>query len=460
MLRPADSPALQHRNFRLLWTGQCFSLVGTWMQNAAVLWHVSLLAPQGEKALALGIVGLARVIPIVLFALVGGVLADAFDRRRLMIATQCAMAVFAAALALYSFQGGSQLGPIYVLTALTAAASSFDTPARSSLVPMLLPRAHLSNAISLNTTLFQLAAVIGPSIAGVALVWLDIGWLYAINTLSFLPVIWSLCAMRDLPVRDAAARPAPNWSAAVEGVRFVLKAPLIRASMLLDFNAAFFSSATALLPIFATDVLHVGPAGFGWLYAAPSLGAVLASVWMVKVEQRIERRGLVFLWAIAGYGAATVAFGLSTDFGLTIAALCVLGAADTVNMVLRNVIRQLHTPDELRGRMTAVNVIFAQGGPQLGEFEAGVVAQAFGPAASVVSGGLACLAVTAWIAWRTPLLRRYGQPAELIPASHGRPFVLLAHSTRAPALERTVILDPPPRAGTPARSTSPAPPHS
>ena len=414
LLRAEDSPALKHRNFRLLWSGQCFSLVGTWMQNTAVLWHVSLIAPAEDKALALGIVGLARVIPIVLLALVGGVLADAIDRRKLMIVTQAAMALCATGLALYSFGGGHQLAPIYLLTALTAAASSIDTPARSSLVPMLVPREHLSNAISLNTTLFQLACVIGPSVAGVSLVWLDVSWLYAINALSFLPVIASLVAMRDLPLRDAKARPPATWAAAVEGVRFVLRAPLIRSSMLLDFNAAFFSSATALMPIFATDVLQVGPAGFGWLYAAPSLGAVLASCWMVKTEQRMRRRGLIFLWAIAGYGAATVVFGLSTSLPLTLAALVLLGAADAVNMVLRNVIRQLHTPDEIRGRMTAVNVIFAQGGPQLGEFEAGVVAQAFGPAASVVSGGLACLAVTAWVAWKTPILRRYGTHEEAL----------------------------------------------
>ncbi len=408
MPRAANYPALLHRNFRLLWSGQCVSLIGTLMQNAAVLWQVAILAPQGSKALALGMVGLARVVPIFVLALLGGVLADAFDRRKLMLATQAAMALIAVALAVWSLSGGHTLWPIYVFTGLTAAAAAIDSPARSALVPTLVPREHISSAVSLNTTLFQLASIVGPTAAGLALVFLDVGWVYAINAISFLPVIYALAAMRDVPVRKASDRPPVSLRAAADGVRFVFKTPLIRASMLLDFNAAFFSSATALMPLFATEVLHVGPTGFGWLYAAPSVGAVLASAWIVKHEAHLQRRGLVFLWAIAAYGAATVAFGLSTSFFLTLLALAIVGAADMINMVVRNVIRQLHTPDTLRGRMTAVNVVFAQGGPQLGELEAGLVAQAFGPVASVVSGGLACLAVTGWIAYKTPILRRYG----------------------------------------------------
>jgi MFS family permease len=411
MPRLADYPALRHRNFRLLWSGQCVSLVGTLMQNAAVLWQVALLAPAGNKAMALGFVGLARVVPILILALLGGVLADAFDRRKLMIATQSAMALTAVALAVWSLGGGHSLMPIYVLTAISAAAASIDAPARSSLVPMLVPRELVSNAVSLNTMLFQLASIIGPTAAGLSLVWLDVGWVYAINAVSFVPVLIALSVMRDVPQRQSSDRPRVSWQSAVDGVRFVFRTPLIRACMLLDFNAAFFSSAMALMPLFATDVLHVGPTGFGWLYAAPSIGAVAASAWLVKAESHMQRRGLVFLWAIAAYGAATVAFGLSTSFVVTLIALCIVGAADMVNMVVRNVIRQLHTPDVLRGRMTAVNVVFAQGGPQLGELEAGLVAQAAGPAASVVSGGIACLVVTAWIAWKTPIMRRYGASA-------------------------------------------------
>ena len=177
--------------------------------------------------------------------------------------------------------------------------------------------------------------------------------------------------------------------------------------MVLDFFANFFASAMALLPIFAQDILRVGAQGYGWLYAAPSVGAVVASLLMVRLTDRIERRGRVLLWAVVVYGLATVVFGVSRSFWLTFLCLALTGAADTVSMVLRNIIRQLTTPDHLRGRMTSVNMIFFMGGPQLGELEAGAVANWLGAPFSVVSGGIGCLLATAWIAAQTPALRRY-----------------------------------------------------
>jgi MFS family permease len=177
--------------------------------------------------------------------------------------------------------------------------------------------------------------------------------------------------------------------------------------MLLDFFATFFSSATALMPIFAQDILKVGAKGYGWLYAAPSLGALLTSIFMVRIVDHINRRGPVLLWAVAGYGLATVLFGISNWFWLTFTALVLTGVTDTVSMVLRNIIRQLETPDNLRGRMTGVNMIFFMGGPQLGEMEAGLVANWLGAPFSVISGGVGCLIAAAWIALVTPDLARY-----------------------------------------------------
>jgi MFS family permease len=213
--------------------------------------------------------------------------------------------------------------------------------------------------------------------------------------------------MRDVPVRNADDSVSFSVRAVREGFGFVFSSPIIRASMLLDFFATFFSSATALLPIFAQDILRVGARGYGWLYAAPSVGAVLMSVVMVRIIERIEHRGIVLLWAVCAYGAATIVFGLSHSFLVAFLCLAVTGAADTVSMVLRNVIRQLGTPDHLRGRMTGINMVFFQGGPQLGELEAGAVAQWIGPRGSVVTGGIGCLIATAWIAARTPALRNY-----------------------------------------------------
>jgi MFS family permease len=213
--------------------------------------------------------------------------------------------------------------------------------------------------------------------------------------------------MTHVPEPAREQRPEVSWAAAREGLEFVFRTPLIRSTMLLDFFATFFASAMALLPMVATDLLHVGAEGYGWLSAAPSVGAAIAGVIMAPIAGRIRRRGAVLLWAVALYGVATIAFGLTRDFAVAFACLAMTGAADNVSMVIRNIIRQLATPDHIRGRMTSVNMIFFMGGPQLGELEAGLVAQSFGVVASVVTGGVGCVAAVAWIAARTPALRRY-----------------------------------------------------
>jgi len=409
---PSPFAALRHRNFRLLWIGQMVSVSGSMMQSAAILWHVALVAPPGQKAIALGLVGLVRVLPIVGFSLVSGVVADAFDRRRVMLLTQSAMALLAGLLAWLTLRGLQTPWPIYVVAALSSAAGAFDGPARHALIPNLVPRAHLANAISLNTIMFQAAAVAGPSAAGLVVATGGVAVAYLCNAASFLFVIVALLMMRDVKGRGGApaGEGVPgslSLGAAMEGLRFVFSQPLIRSSMLLDFFATFFSSATALLPIFAQDILGVGAHGYGWLYAAPSIGALLASAAMVRLVDRIDRRGDVLLWAVAGYGLATVAFGASHSFWLMFACLALTGLTDTVSMVFRNVIRQLETPDHLRGRMTGINMVFFMGGPQLGELEAGLVANWWGAPFSVISGGAGCLLATAWVAGRTPALRGY-----------------------------------------------------
>lgn len=406
--------ALQHRNFRLLWFGQLISFSGSMMQNAAILWQVSLLVPEDQKAIALGLVGVVRVVPIIIFSMISGVVADALDRRKLMLITQTGMTVVAVLLAAITFSGLRTVWPIYLLAALGAAFGSFDGPARQSLVPNLVPREHLPNAISLNTIMFQVASVTGPALGGLLIGGLGVGWAYAFNAVSFLFVIAALILMRDLPQRPAGEKSEISLRAAGEGLRYVFTAPLIRSSMFLDFFATFFASATALLPIFAQDILKVGAQGYGLLSAAPSVGALLTSLVMVRAIERMDRRGWIMLWAVFSYGLATVVFGFSRNFWLTFACLAITGAADTVSMVIRNVIRQLTTPDHLRGRMTSVNMIFFMGGPQLGELEAGVIAQAFGPVVSVVTGGIGCLLASAWVAWQTPELRAYRRDAPML----------------------------------------------
>jgi len=402
--------ALRHRNFRLIWIGLLVSFSGSMMQNAALLWHVSLLVSPLRKGLALGLVGLVRVVPVIVFSLVSGVVADVWDRRRLMLFTQTAAALTSIALAALAFRGLAAVWPLYALAALGSAVGAFDLPARNALVPSLVPREHLPNAISLNTIMFQTASVAGPAAGGVLIATTSVGWVYLANAISFGFVIAALLMMRDLPPREPGTAASSNdisMQAALEGLRFVFRSPLIRSTMLLDFFATFFSSATALLPMFAQDILKVGAEGYGWLYAAPAAGALVMSAAMVALTDRIRRRGAVLLWAVAGYGLATAVFGLSRSFWLTFFCLAMTGATDTVSMIIRNIVRQLETPDRLRGRMTGVNMVFFMGGPQLGELEAGAVANWFGAPFSVISGGIGCLIATAWVAAATPTLRHY-----------------------------------------------------
>jgi MFS family permease len=273
-----------------------------------------------------------------------------------------------------------------------------------------VPREHLPNAISLNTIMFQTASVVGPSLGGLLIAAAGVGWVYVANAISFGFVIVALLMMRDVPDREPAApgaRDDVSWHAALEGLRFVFSSPLIRSTMLLDFFATFFSSATALLPIYAQDILRVGARGYGWLYAAPAAGAIVTSAVMVRAVDAIHWRGRWLGGAVMMYGLATVAFGSSRLFWLSFVALALTGATDTVSMVFRNVIRQMETPDHLRGRMMGVNMVFFMGGPQLGELEAGLVANWLGAVISVVSGGAGCMIATAWILATTPSLLAY-----------------------------------------------------
>ncbi|MDW8327972.1 MAG: MFS transporter, partial [Anaerolineales bacterium] len=409
--------ALSHRNFRLLWFGLLISMSGSLMRNAAILWHVSLLVPEDRKALALGVVGLVRVLPIIVFSFISGVVADAGDRRKVMLVTNSAMLAVSATLAALTLAGLDSLWAVYALAALGAAIGSFDGPARQALFPALVPREHLPNAISLNSLMFQTASVLGPMLGGLIIAAAGVAWAYVFDVCSFLFLLASLLLMRDVPQRPASERSEISLRAGWEGLKWVFGQPLIRSSMLLDFFATFFASATALLPIFAQDILRVGAQGYGLLVSAPALGAMLTSIAMVPLVERIEQRGRVLFAAVGVYGLATIVFGFSTSFWLTFACLFISGAADMVSTVLRNIIRQLHTPDGLRGRMTSVNMMFFLGGPQLGELEAGLVAQAFGPVVSVVSGGVGCLLATAWIAWHTPQLMAYRREQATLAAT-------------------------------------------
>ena len=396
--------ALRNRDFRLLWSGQLISQMGSTMQTLTINWHISVLT--NYDPLALGLVGLSRFLPIVFFSLIGGAVADARDRRRLMLLTQSAMAIFAAILGYLTDRGLSLVWPIYILNAMSAAAWAFDNPARQALVPSLVPREQLANAMSLNSIMFQTATIAGPTIAGFLIAAHSISIVYWINAVSFLAVIVALLLMH--PVQVKATRKIDVGSVR-EGLSFVRHQPIILSTMTLDFFATFFSSASQLLPIFAAKILNVGAQGFGFLEAAPAAGALLSGSTMSIMVTRIKRPGSLILWSVGLYGLATVAFGLSASFWLSLIFLGLTGIADNVSTILRSTIRQLVTPDQLRGRMTSVNMIFFMGGPQLGELEAGLVAALIGAPLSVITGGLGCLLAVAFVARKVPMLRKFDQ---------------------------------------------------
>ena len=404
--RLAPLAALQHRDFLLLWLGQFVSTLGNQMRIVAVNWQVYELAKASgalDPALALGLIGLARVIPIVATALLSGLVADRVDRRHLLVATSVASLLGSVALALISQAGSPPLWLIYLIVAAVAVASAFEMPARQAIVPTLVPPAHLPNALSLNIITWQLATIAGPSLAGLLIAHSGVAPVYWIDAASFLAVVVAALLMR--PRGAPAATPAVNLQAALDGLRFVFRNPLMASSMLLDFFATFFGAAMTLLPLFADQVLHVGTAELGLLYAAPSAGALLAAA--VLTTLTIRRQGAVMLWSVALFGVCTLVFGLSRSFPLTLLALAGTGATDTVSMVIRGTIRQLNTPDELRGRMTAVSMIFFAGGPQLGELESGVAASLLGAPLAVGLGGLLCVVMVGVTAWYARDLRTY-----------------------------------------------------
>jgi MFS family permease len=397
-------PALQHRSFRLLWFGLMVSVAGSQMQVAAIHWHIRELTGE-PNPLALGGIGLARILPVIAFSLIGGTVADAYNRKRIMFVTQSVMALTALALAALTFGSQVSIWTIYALTAIQASAIAFDLPARQALIPNLVPARDLPNAFSLTSIAFNTGAILGPALSGFVIAEWGQGYTYLINALSFGAVLLALALLGSV-TQHKLKRQTSGLAAMREGIHFIVSHPIILSSMLLDFFATFFSSANTMMPIIARDILKVGERGYGLLSSAQSIGAVTAGL-IVSQLREIRRQGPTFLYAVVVFGLATIGFGLSRQFALSMAALILMGAADSVSTIIRNTIRQLQTPDYIRGRMTSINQIFFQGGPQLGEVEAGIAAQLFGVPFAIISGGVSCIVAVALIAHRWPQLARY-----------------------------------------------------
>ena len=402
-LLPDTAPLRESRSFRLLWIGQLISLSGSQLRLVALPYQIFLLT---GSSFAVGLIGVFQAVPLLLLSLFGGVIADAVDRRRLLLITQVGLAGVSLTLAITTQAGLASVPLLYVLTAAGACFSALDNPTRASLAPTLVDRSLIRAAMALNQTIFQFALVFGSALAGVIIAKLGLAGAYWLDVVSFAASFVAVWLMRAPPRVPAERRPV--LGALVEGVRYLGATRILLATMSLDFLATFFGSPRALFPYYADRVFHVGPEGLGLLYASMGAGALVASVasgWTA----RVQRQGLTVLIAVAVWGLAIAVFGLLDEraFLLALVLLAIANGADAVSSIFRGTILQLVVPDTLRGRLNAINIMFVLGGPQLGQFESGAVAALASPVASVVSGGFACvlsvIVVTAWI----PEIARY-----------------------------------------------------
>jgi MFS family permease len=394
--------ALRVRDYTLLLTGNVLASIGTEMQSVAIGWE---LYQRTNSAVALGLVGLVQFVPVILLSLPAGQAIDRYNRKGILLLALSVMVCASLGLSFLSFTQGP-VPLVYLCLLLVGASRAFSQPVRWALVPQLVPEPVLPSAISWSSSGWQVASVVGPSLGG-----LVIGLTGRAGGAFLLAAGCTLaCAALVVSIRPRAAPPRPGsvtLASLLAGARFVLGTKLILATLTLDLFAVLLGGATALLPIFARDILEVGPTGLGWLRAAPSLGAVTMALIMAH-RPPLRRSGRALVLAVAGYGAATVVFGLSQHFALSFAMLAVTGALDHVSVVVRNTLVQVLCPDEMRGRVSAVNAIFIGSSNQLGEFESGMTARWFGPVVSVVGGGIGTILVVLTVMLRWPQVLHLG----------------------------------------------------
>jgi len=402
------------------------------MQLWALYWHLRTLS---DQPMIISGIGLVRFLPVILLSLVAGVAADRFDRRKIAILTQAALGLVALIIGLNTSLGSTTIWILFGLVGVQSVAVAFDTPARQALIPSLVPRENLANAYSLNSIASKVGGILGPAISGVVIAYLGLQWAYWINAISYLAVISALIAMGDIRTvvekKTFEMRGSPGSSETVsvpgggdvvqvpgrgtgrgtfrdirEGIEFIKNSPIILSVMILDFFGTFFSSANTLLPFVAIDILHVGPIQYGWLSASQAIGTVMVGLYLSQ-KTKLRRQGLLISISVAGFGLATVLFGVSSSFWLTMLALILIGAFDGLSTIIRNTVRQMLTPDAMRGRMMSITQIFFKGGPQLGEVESGLVAQILGVPFAIISGGVGCVLATWIVVKKIPQLWSY-----------------------------------------------------
>jgi MFS family permease len=389
----------------MYWVGQLISVAGSQMQLWALYWHLRTLS---DQPMVISGIGLARFLPVIIFSLIAGVAADRFNRRKMAILTQLALGVVALILGISTSLGAASIWVLFELMAVQSVANAFDVPARQALIPSLVPREDLSNAYSLNSIASKVGGILGPAISGLVIAFLGLEWAYWINAISYLAVIAALIAMGN--VRSVILQGPFGLKGTFhdirEGIVFIKNSPIILSVMILDFFGTFFSSAKTLLPFVAQDILHVGAIQYGWLSASQSVGTLFVGLYLSQKRQ-LRRQGMLISISVVMFGLATILFGISTSFLLTVLALILIGAFDGLSAIIRNTVRQILTPDAMRGRMMSITHIFSKGGPQLGEVESGLVAQVLGVPFAIISGGVGCVLAAGIVTKVIPQLRKY-----------------------------------------------------
>jgi MFS family permease len=407
MSAPDDSRAgriaFMHPDFVLFQIARFLIVAAVEMQAVAVGWQVYEIT---KRALDLGLVGLAQFLPGILLFLVSGHTSDRFDRRKVLGACYAGYALCSGLLLVLAVRGGHSARPIYAVLVLLGVARSFNGTASRSILPQLVPDEHFANAVAWNATTFQAATILGPSLGGI--LYAAFHGPSAVYAAALLTAVGALVSTFRIKTRAQARRREPTTLKTIfAGLHFIWREKLILGAISLDLFAVLLGGAVALLPVYAREILHTGPWGLGLLRTAPGVGAAVMAVALAHRPLR-GRAGPTLLWSVAGFGICTILFGVSTSLVLSLISLICLGAADMVSVIIRATLVQLRTPDEMRGRVMAVDMVFIGTSNELGQFESGLTAQWFGTVPAVLLGGLGTLAVIALWAWTFPELRRAG----------------------------------------------------
>jgi MFS family permease len=406
---PARDPyaALRYTAFCMYLAGWVVGVVGDQVLEVAVGWDIYA---RTHDAMSLGWVGLVSAAPIILLALPAGQLADRVDRRKIVLVSQLLRGACVLVLAWISYHAGP-IGAMYVMLLVAAICKALGWPARSALLPNLVDPADFANAVNWNSMAFQISATAGPALGGL-IVRFNVPAAYIVSALC---VTLFALSLGNVKTRGQAPKREPaTLKSLAAGVHFVFKTKIILATITLDLFAVLLGGATYLLPIFAKDILHVGAVGFGWMRAVPSIGAFLMGLTIAHLPP-MKRAGRAMLWAVGGFGAATIVFGLSRNYWLSLAMLFLVGALDNISVLVRHTLVQVLTPDSMRGRVSAVNNIFIGASNELGGFESGLTAKLFGTVTSVVAGGIGTIIVVLATAGIWPQVRKFGSLVDAKP---------------------------------------------